>query len=167
MTDSILRAARPADLARIVEIYNHYIVNTVITFDLAPVTEESRRPWFESFAPEGPFRLFVLEEEGRVAGYASSTRFRKKAAYDTSVETSIYLAHDEVGRGLGSALYGKLFEALEAEPPLHRAYAGITLPNPRSVAFHESLGFRPIGTFHEVGFKFGAFHDVAWFERPL
>ncbi|HGY90322.1 MAG TPA: N-acetyltransferase family protein [Planctomycetes bacterium] len=167
MTEPHLRIARPSDSSRIIEIYNHYIANTAITFDLEPYTEETRRPWFEAFAPEGPYRLFVLDVEGVVMGYASSTRFRKKAAYDTSVETSIYLAHDAVGRGFGRHLYGKLLKTLEAEPMLHRAYAGVTLPNPRSVAFHESFGFRLIGTYHEVGFKFGAYHDVAWFERAL
>ncbi len=167
MTEPLLRAAQSSDLSRIIEIYNHYIANTAITFDLEPYTEETRRSWFESFAIEGPHRLFVLEARNVVMGYASSTRFRKKAAYDTSVETSVYLAHDAVGQGFGRHLYKRLFDALEAEPSLHRAYAGITLPNPRSVAFHESFDFRLIGTYHEVGFKFGVYHDVAWFEREL
>jgi phosphinothricin acetyltransferase len=101
-----------------------------------------------------------------VIGYASSSRFRTKAAYDTSVETSVYLAPDAVGRGVGSLLYEKLFKALEGEDA-HRAYAGIALPNPASIGLHERFGFKRAGHFTEQGRKFGRYWDVAWYEKPL
>ena len=99
-------------------------------------------------------------------GYASSSRLRPKPGYLTSVETSIYLAPDATGRGAGSKLYERLFKAIEGED-LHRAYAGIALPNPASIALHERFGFRRVALFTEQGRKFGRYWDVAWFEKPL
>jgi phosphinothricin acetyltransferase len=93
-------------------------------------------------------------------------RFRYKPAYSTSVETSIYLAQADLGRGIGVPLYSALLEALRSED-LHRAYAGVTLPNPASIALHERLGFHRIGVFQEVGRKFGRYWDVMWLERDL
>jgi phosphinothricin acetyltransferase len=161
-----MRYARPEDLASLTEIYNHYVKATPITFDIEPFTVEARRPWIEQFAEQGPHRLLVAEVSDRILGYACSQRFRVKAAYDTSVETSIYLAPDATGRGLGRRLYAALFEALRGED-LHRAYAGITLPNAASIALHRSAGFRRIGLYREVGRKFGRYWDVEWYEKEL
>lgn len=102
--------------------------------------------------------------DGRVAGVASSGRYRPRAAYDTTVETSVYIAPDSVGRGLGSALYGALFDALDGER-VHRAVAGIALPNDASVALHRRFGFERVGRFSEEGWKFDRFWDVDWYER--
>ena len=99
-------------------------------------------------------------------GYATSSPFRPKAAYATTVATSVYCAPEATGRGLGSLLYGRLFQHLD-DQDLHRAIAGITLPNPASVALHLKFGFTEIGTEHEVGRKFGTYWDVQRFERPL
>lgn len=162
-----VREGRASDLPRLLEIYNHFVEETHVTFDLTPISLEARARWFAGFASAGPHRLFVAEEEDGVVGYASSGTFRAKAAYDRSVETSVYLAHDRVGRGTGKALYGHLLAALEAEPEAHRAYGGVALPNAASVALHEKLGFESVGTYREVGFKFGRYWDVAWFERAL
>jgi phosphinothricin acetyltransferase len=109
----------------------------------------------------------VAERARAIQGYASSRAFRERAAYDRSVETSIYLAPDAVGHGLGSRLYGQLLETLEAESRVHRAYGGVALPNEASVALHLRLGFKQVASFSEVGFKFGRFWDVVWFERAL
>lgn len=149
------------------EIYNHYVEHTHITFDTEPISLDARRDWFDSFAEAGPHRLFVAESKGEVQGYASSGPFRTKPAYLRSVETSIYLAPEQGGAGTGRALYTHLFEALEREVSLHRAYGGVALPNEASVALHQRLGFKRIGTLREVGFKFGRYWDVAWFERAL
>jgi phosphinothricin acetyltransferase len=162
----VIRHAVPADLAPLTEIYNHYVKATPITFDIEPFAVEARRPWLEQFAERGPHQLLVAEDSNRILGYAGSQRFRVKAAYDTSVETSIYLAPDATGRGLGRALYTALFEALRDED-LHRAYAGVTLPNPASIALHRSMGFRRIGLYREVGRKFGRYWDVEWYEKEL
>ena len=161
-----VRSARAGDLPELTEIYNHYVSHTPITFDTEPFGAEARRGWFEQFGVAGRYRLVVAEEAGRVVGYAGSTRFRAKPAYLTSVETSIYLRTDAQGRGLGRRLYGALFEALRGEP-VHRAYAGVTLPNPASLALHRRFGFTEIGTYREVGHKLGRYWDVAWFEKGL
>ena len=100
-------------------------------------------------------------------GFASSARFNPRAAYSTSVETSVYLDPGQTGRGFGMRLYGALLEELDREPALHRAYGGISLPNDASIALHERLGFRHVGTFREVGFKFDRYWDVARYERQL
>jgi phosphinothricin acetyltransferase len=110
--------------------------------------------------------LLVAIDEGRLVGYASTSRWRPKAAYDTTVESTVYVHPDAVGRGVGTALYSTLFDSLSQED-IHTIVAGISLPNPASVAMHERFGFRPVGVFGEVGRKFDRFWDVAWFQRPL
>ncbi|MEW1859103.1 N-acetyltransferase family protein [Streptomyces sp. NPDC088194] len=158
-----------ADLAALTDIYNHYVRETAVTFDVTPLTPGERRPWLLSHPEDGPHRLMVARipgSDGRVLGYATSSAFRPKAAYATSVETSIYLASDVGGRGIGTLLYERLFEALATED-VHRAYAGVTLPNDASVRIHERFGFRQVGLYEEVGRKFGEYHDVAWFEKRL
>lgn len=165
-TDIRIRPAAPADLAELTVIYNHYVAHTPVTFDIEPVAAGQRRAWLEAHPATGRHRLLVAEEADRVLGYVSSSPLRPKQAYETSVETSIYLAPGHTGRGLGGKLYSALFEALAGED-VHRAYAGITQPNEASVKLHERFGFRPAGVHHQVGRKFGTFWDVAWFEKPL
>ena len=161
---------RPAvldDLPSLTAIYNHYIVNTTITFDLQPFAPEGRRAWFDEHAAVGRHRLLVAADaDGTVAGYATTSRWRPKAAYDTTVESSVYCRPDARGRGVGTQLYAALFEALAVED-IHRVVAGIGQPNPASVALHQRFGFKPVGVFSSVGRKFGQYWDVAWFERPL
>jgi phosphinothricin acetyltransferase len=161
-----IRDATPADLPGLTEIYNHYIVHTPITFDIVPYTVEQRRVWFDDHGPRGKYRLLVAEDAGQVAGYATTSPWRPKAAYGTTVESSIYCRHDACGRGIGGALYAALFEAIRNED-IHMIVAGATMPNAATVALHERLGFRQVGVFSAVGRKFDAFWDVAWFQRPL
>jgi phosphinothricin acetyltransferase len=159
-------AASVADLAAINDIYNHYVVSTAVTFDVEPTSMAWRREWFTGFAATGPHRLLVARRDGHPVGYADSARHRRRAAYDPSVETSVYVAPDLTGRGVGTALYEALLRELESED-VHRAFAGITMPNPASVRLHERFGFRHVGTFTEQGRKLGRYWDVAWFERPV
>jgi phosphinothricin acetyltransferase len=166
MTIATIRVARESDLARLTEIYNYYVIHTPMTFDLEPFSVAERGEWFRHYSASGPHRLLIAETDGLVVGYVTSSRFRPKAAYETSVETSIYLAPEATGRGVGTDLYTALFAAL-AEEDLHRAYAGVTLPNTASVALHRKVGFRSLGVYHEVGRKFGTYWDVEWFEKPL
>jgi phosphinothricin acetyltransferase len=161
-----IRHARESDLAGIVDLYNYYVRETAITFDVEPYTVETRAPWFAQFAQTGPHQLLVAEEGGEVLGYAGTMPFRPKAAYAQSVETTIYLRHGAEGRGLGRALYESLFDALK-DAPVHRLLAGMTLPNAASDALHDRMGFAPCGVFAEVGFKFGRYWDVRWYDRPL
>ena len=166
MADICIRPGNGTDLPRLTEIYNHYVINTPVTFDLEPKTVESRVAWFEQFGLTGRYRLFVAEENGIVVGYAGTTRFRPKAAYDTTVETTIYCCPGMTGKGLGSRLYSALFEAIRKED-IRRIVAGYTLPNAASAALHERFGFRLVGVFSENGRKFGKYWDVAWTERSL
>ena len=162
----MIRPATPDDLPAINDIYNHYVADTHITFDDQPTSMDDRREWFSHYAGTGRHRLFAAEDDGVVIGYATSSRLRPKPGYLTSVETSIYLAPAATGRGIGSRLYEALFKSIEGED-LHRAYAGIALPNPASIALHEKFGFKRVALFTEQGRKFGRFWDVAWFEKPL
>jgi phosphinothricin acetyltransferase len=161
-----MRPAEERDLPRLTDIYNHYVETTAITFDTEPYDVESRRLWFAQFAPRGRYRLFVAEHQGVVLGYAGTTSFRPKHAYDTTVEATVYCAPDAVGRGLGNELFGVLWKALEGED-LRCAIAGITLPNEPSIRLHERFGFRLSGVMHEVGRKLGRYWDVAWYEKRL
>ena len=166
MVEVCIRPAIHADLPRLTEIYNHYVIHTPITFDLEPYTVERRAAWFEQFAPSGRYRLLVAEEGGLIVGYAGTTRFRVKPAYDTTVETTVYSSPETLGKGIGRKLYAALFEAL-ADENIHRIVGGYTLPNSASARLHEVFGFKRVGIFSEVGFKFGKYWDVAWTERPL
>jgi phosphinothricin acetyltransferase len=162
----VVRDGQDVDLEQLTAIYNHYVVTTHVTFDLEPFTVEGRRDWFRHYGPEGPHRLLVATDGIRVLGYATSSPFRTKAAYDTTVETSVYCEPTAVGRGIGSLLYERLFASLAAED-LHRAIAGIALPNEASVRLHRRFGFREIGVEHEVGRKFEKYWDVLLLEREL
>lgn len=161
-----IRPSREADLERLTEIYNYYIINTPITFDLEPFSVDQRREWHREHTSSGLHQLLVAEESRAVVGYVTSSRFRPKDAYLTSVETSIYVAPEAKGKGIGTQLYAALFAAL-AQEDVHRAYAGITLPNPASIAIHKKFGFQSIGVYHEVGRKFEKYWDVEWFEKPI
>jgi len=164
MAEVRIRPAEHADLARLTEIYNYYVINTPVTFDVESYTVERRAEWFRQFARTGRHRLLVAESEEGVAGYAGSMRWRPKAAYDTTIETTIYCAPDATGKGIGRRLYAALFEALRGED-VHRYVAGYTTPNPATAALHERLGFKTVGLFSEVGRKFGKYWDVCWMER--
>jgi phosphinothricin acetyltransferase len=159
-----VRTGELADLPRLVEIYNHYVVHTAITFDLEPFTVEQRRTWFEQHRASGRHRLFVAEEDGVVLGYASSHQFRVKAAYDSTVEMTVYLAPGCERRRLGRKLYDVLFAAL-SEEDIGSFIAAMTLPNEASIALHARYGFSHVGTMQRVGRKFGRYWDVAWYER--
>lgn len=163
----VIRNAEPSDLNALVEIYNRYISETHITFDTEPFAVGARTQWFTQFASTGPYRLLVAELNGRVVGYACSTQFNARAAYATSVETTVYLHPDHMGAGIGTRLYKALLAQLVSEQGVHRAYGGVALPNPQSIALHTNLGFKQVATYHEVGFKFGKYWDVSWFEKDL
>ncbi|MGB7250743.1 MAG: N-acetyltransferase family protein [Phormidesmis sp.] len=163
----IIRDFCSADIEELTYLYNRYISETSITFDLHPYTVAQRQAdWMDHYAPSGRHRLLVAEQGGQLLGYATSSQFRTKAAYDTSVETSIYLWPEKRQRGVGTQLYTALFAAL-AKEDVHRAYAGITLPNDASIAIHRKFGFEQMGVFREVGRKFGRYWDVAWFEKEI
>ena len=160
-----VRPAVAADLAALTAIYNHYVRHTPITFDVAPFEPEQRRAWFDEHSGRGRHRLLVAVAGQDVLGYATTSRWRPKAAYDTTVESSVYVRHDAVGRGIGRQLYTALFEAIAGED-VHTIVAGVALPNEASTALHERCGFHQVGVFRGVGRKFDRLWDVAWFQRP-
>ena len=166
MTDIAMRRAEQRDLPGLLAIYNHYVVNTPVTFDVEPRTLAQRQLWFDDFDETGMYQCFVAVDAGRPVGWACSARFKEKAAYSSTIETSIYLAPGAAGQGIGRRLYKALFAALSGQD-IHRAFGGITLPNEASVALHRSVGFELVGTYPEIGRKFGKFWDVALYLRPM
>ncbi|MFF4254319.1 GNAT family N-acetyltransferase [Streptomyces sp. NPDC001663] len=167
-TEVQVRSGVEGDLEALTDIYNHYVRETPITFDTAVFTPEERHPWLLSHPEDGPYRLMVAADADtqEILGYATSSPYRAKPAYGTSVEVTVYLAPHAGRRGIGTLLYKALFEAL-ADEDLHRAYAGIAQPNEASTRLHERFGFRYVGTYREVGRKFGRYWDVAWYEKEL
>lgn len=162
------RRATEADLPAVTEIYNYFVANTVTTFDTHPFRASDRLGWFNQFSQAGPHQIFVAAGAGNVIqGFAYSTAFRDKPAYERTVEVAIYLAPHADEQGIGSTLYGALFGALDPEAGLHRAIAMIAQPNPGSVALHEKFGFRRVGELSEAGFKFGHFIDILMMERKF
>ncbi len=167
MTETLpVRSARSSDLDAIDDIYRYYVEETPVTFDFTPRAREETLEWFAQFDERGPWRLLVAMRAEAVVGFAHSKRHRPKAGYDTSVETTVYVKHGAERQGVGTALYQALFEELEGLD-LHRAFAGITLPNPGSIALHERFGFRHLGTFDEIGHKGDRYWSVAWYQKAL
>jgi phosphinothricin acetyltransferase len=167
MSDYTIRPAALDDLQALTDIYNYYVVNTAITFDVQPFAAAERRAWFDDHAMTGRHRLLVaVGRDDTPIGYATTSRWRPKASYDTTVEASVYCHPAATGRGCGSALYRALFASIAAED-VHTIVAGVSLPNPASITLHERFGFQSVGVFHDVGRKFDKYWDVAWFERPL
>jgi phosphinothricin acetyltransferase len=166
MSELRIRPAVRGELQRLTEIYNYYVVNTPVTFDIEPYTVERRAAWFAQFGGSGRHRLLVAERDGTVLGYAGTTRFRPKAAYDTTAETTVYCAPEAVGKGIGSRLYAELFAGLKGED-VHRLVAGYALPNAATEALHRRFGFEVVGVFSENGRKFGKYWDVCWVEKKL
>ena len=162
----LIRPGQADDLPQVNEIYNHYVRETPITFDIELITMAQRTEWFGHYDVVGRHRLLVATTDDRVHGYATSSPWHQRRAYETSVETSIYLSPDATGRGIGSALYARLFEELAGED-VHRAYGGMTMPNPASIALHERFGFERVAYFTEQGRKFDRYWDVAMYDKAL
>ena len=160
------RHASIADASGINRIGNHYINTTPANFKTDPFTLEEREAWISSFSESGPYQLFVAEEDNTILGYAGSSKFHDRAAYDTSVATAIYLEQRACTKGLGTRLYSHLFQAL-AKEDLNRAFAGITIPNRASEGLHLKFGFKKVGIFTEAGRKYDKYWDVLWMEKNL
>lgn len=159
-----VRAATIGDAEAISAIYAPYVRDTVISFETVPPTTDEMAARIGKIMPALPW--LVHEEAGRITGYAYAGPHRERAAYKWSVDAGIYIAGDGHRKGVGRALYAVLFAALKLQG-YHRCYGGITLPNEASVGLHEAMGFRPVGHYPEVGFKFGAWRDVGWWGLDL
>lgn len=158
-----IRLATTEDAKQVQEIYAPYC-DTPISFEIDPPSVEEMRGRLTKVLSQYPWLIF--EDDGEVLGYAYAAQHRERAAYCWSVDTTVYVRGGRHRRGVGRALYHALFAVLPLQGYVN-AYAGVTLPNAGSVGLHEAVGFRQVGVYRQVGFKCGAWHDVAWFQRPL
>lgn len=159
-----IRLAHERDAAEIAAIYATSVTSSAISFEIEPPTAEMIAERIAHIIPTYPW--LVSEDAGAVVGYAYASQHRARAAYQWSVDVSVYIHEDWRGQGIGRALYMTLFAVLRAQG-FANAYAGITLPNPGSVALHEAMGMTPVGVYRHVGYKLGAWHDVGWWEGAL
>jgi L-amino acid N-acyltransferase YncA len=159
-----VRLATPDDAAACAAIYRPYVEGTAVSFELAAPDEAEMRTRIERVLARTPW--VVVELDGVVRGYAYGTRHRERAAYDWTVETTVYVDDAFRGRGLGRAAMSALLDVLRRQG-FHLAVAGITQPNPGSDGLHRSLGFGRIGEFPAIGWKLGTWHGVEWFGLEL
>lgn len=159
----MIRIATPADAAEIAEIYAPNVSESFISFEEIPPDAEAFARRMTAGLPRHPW--LVAEEGGRITGYAYAGPHNQRAAYRWSAEATVYVRRGCERRGIGRALYARLLEILKSQG-LRAIYAGVALPNPASVAFHESMGFAPAGAFPAAGFKQG-WHDVGWWALDL
>ena len=159
-----VRDATTADAAACAVLYAPYVTGTVVTFETEPPTAEQMAERIA--AAQRRHAWLVLEDDGAVVGYAYGGPYKERAAYRWSCEVSVYLERGRRRTGGGRALYEALFARL-AERGFRTAVAGMTLPNPASEGLHRALGFEKVGVYRRIGWKHGAWHDVAWVQRTL
>lgn len=159
-----VRTATRADAPALLEIYRPFVTDTAVSFELEPPTVAEFQERIAASVDK--WGWLVAEQDGLPAGYAYAGSFRTRAAYRFSCEVSAYVHPDFRGRGVARRLYDELLVRL-VERGYCTAYAGIVLPNDASVGLHRALGFQPVGVFQRAGWKFGRWHDVSWWQRPL
>jgi len=163
----VIRPARAEDFEAIAAITNHYITTTTIHFAYEPIEADAQRALWEHTRDRHPW--LVAEDAppetiGPVVGYAKSGTWRERAAYQWTCEVGLYIAPDQRGRGIGTALYDELLAELPVRG-FRSVVSGITLPNDPSIALHKKFGFAHVGTFQDAGFKMGAWHAVDWWQK--
>ena len=159
-----IRLATSADAEAMCDIYAPVVRDTIISFELVPPTVDEMRGRIEKTLPRYPW--LVSERDGDVLGYAYASQHSERAAYDWSANVSVYVSETARRMGVGTTLYRALFGLMRVQGFVN-VYAGIALPNAGSVGLHEALGMTPVGVYHQVGYKFGAWHDVGWWEMAL
>lgn len=160
-----IRPATPDDAEAVTAIYAPVVATTSISFELTPPSVDDMRGRIVKTLQDLPW-LVSEDPQGLVNGYAYASKHRERAAYQWSVDVTAYVREDSRRQDVGKRLYGRLFQSL-VELGYFQAFAGIALPNAASIALHESVGFKPIGVYRNVGFKLGARHDVGWWQRQL
>lgn len=161
----MIRPVQPKDISDITNIYNYYVRETTVTFEEEEVNagdittrinkvESAELPWM------------VAEDQNEIVGYAYATKWKERSAYRHSVEISVYVDHNRQGNGWGTKLYQALFTELQKKD-IHLAIGGITLPNDASIALHEKFGMEKVAHFKEIGFKFGQWLDVGYWQKRL
>ena len=165
MENILIRNANENDAEAIARIYNHYILNTVITFEEETVSNQEIASRIKEIK-SASLPYLVVEQNGKVFGFAYAGKWKSRSAYRFAVESSVYLDPGLVGEGFGSQLYVSLLDQLR-EMGVHTVIGGVALPNPASVRLHKKLGFTKVAEFHEVGFKFGKWIDVGYWQLKL
>jgi L-amino acid N-acyltransferase YncA len=160
----MIRLAVDSAAAAIARIYSPAVIDHVISFEIVAPDASEMTERLRKIRPQYPWLVF--EEDGAILGYAYASSHKDRWAYQWSVDVCAYVDVNAHRRGVGRALYTSLFAVLVLQG-YRNAYAGVTLPNPASEGLHRAVGFTPVGTYHKVGYKFGEWHDVAWFEREL
>lgn len=160
----MIRPVTIEDAQQLVDIYNYYVLNTVVTFDDVPFTVEAFKEKIETIYKTYPF--FVFEENNKILGYAYANKWREKPAYKHTVESTVYLHEKAVGKQIGSKLYTELLKHLK-DQNYHVIVGGLTLPNDASVKLHEKFGFKQVAHYKEVGLKFDKWLDVGFWQLTL
>jgi phosphinothricin acetyltransferase len=158
----MVRSASIHDAEQLVDIYNYYIDNTVISFEEEPLGVLEMKNRVHQILKKG-YPYLVYEVENEICGYAYANAWHSRAAYKNSVETSVYLKHDRLSKGIGTQLYSELLKILK-EDNYHAIIGGIALPNPTSVALHEKFGYKKVAHYKEVGYKFNTWVDVGYWQ---
>ena len=161
----MIRDVEIDDAPRIAEIYNHYILNTIITFEEETLTNQQVASRIEQLK-DLKMPWIVTEQQGQVVGYAYAGKFKERAAYRYATEVSVYLDHQATGAGLGTKLFTELFVRLE-KTPIHVVIGGIALPNEASIALHEKFGMEKVADFKQVGYKFDRWIDVGYWQKVI
>lgn len=163
VTNMNIRTAELRDLQALTDIYNYEILNGTATFDLAAVTPEERRPWFDSHNRDNHPLIVADDENGVIHGYASLSPYSQKKAYDPSVELSVYIAPDSRRMGIGAMLMKEILDIASKDGITHTVISLITSENSASIKLHEKFGFKPCGKLDEAGIKFGRYLDVSFY----
>ncbi len=160
----MIRNVHINDAKQLLDIYNYYVINTVVTFDLEALTLEIFKDKITTITSDYPF--IVYEENNEILGYAYGSKFRPKSAYNHTIESTVYLKHGEQGKQIGSKLYSELLRLLKLQQA-HVVLGVLTLPNDASVKLHEKFGFKQVAHLKEVGLKFGNWQDVGFWQLTM
>jgi phosphinothricin acetyltransferase len=161
----MIRNVKESDSFEIARIYNYYIKNTIITFEEQEVSQDDISSRIKNVLSE-PLPWIVAESGNNITGYAYATKWKARSAYRFSVESTVYIEQNGVGKGTGSLLYKELLSRLE-ELGIHVVIGGIALPNPSSISLHEKFGFKKVAQFKEVGIKFNKWIDVGYWQLQI
>lgn len=165
MENPTIRAAREVDATAVANIYNHYVLSSIATFEEQPVADDEMTRRMRGIADTRlPWLVATVADD--VVGYAYAAPWKSRSAYRHSAEITVYLDPEHTGRGFGNRLYEKLFAVME-HGSVHTVIGGVALPNPASIALHERFGMRKVAHFKEVGYKFDRWIDVGYWQVAL
>jgi len=160
----MIRKVQIEDTKQLLAIYNYYVKNSIVTFDITPLSLQEFKEKMTRISKRYPF--IVFEEKNEILGYAYGSKWRSKSAYEHTVESTVYVKHDALGKQIGTKLYAELLTVLKQQN-YHVVLGGLTLPNKASVRLHEKFGFKEVAHFKEVGLKFDTWHDVGFWQLKL